>query len=101
MSIDSQFQLTARYPGNLDRCRRCGYPRLQHGVNGTCGLSFSVRGRVVALSVIVGMMLAAVAGATWLLASSTDITAGSLIAFACLLSLILLASGSAILGRRR
>jgi hypothetical protein len=97
MSADSQFQLLARYPGNLDRCRRCGIPRKMHGADGSCNLSLGAGLRGVLL--VVTGALAALAGASWLLASNTDITAGSVLAFATLVAIILLAASAAVAGR--
>jgi cytochrome bd-type quinol oxidase subunit 2 len=97
MSADSQFQLLARYPGNLDRCRRCGIPRKMHGADGSCGLSLGSGLRTL-LPVVTGA-LAALAGASWLLASNTDITASSAAAFASLVAIILLAASAAVVGR--
>jgi hypothetical protein len=97
MSADSQFQLSARYPGNLDHCRRCGIPRKMHGPDGSCRLSLGTGLRPL-LAVVTGA-LAALAGASWLLASNTDITAGSAAAFAALVAIILLAASAAVIGR--
>jgi hypothetical protein len=101
MSADSQFQMIGRYPANLDRCRRCGTPRKMHGADGSCGLTFSMGSEFLARLITAGCVLAALGGAAWLLASTTAITVGSLVAFACLVALILLVSGTAIAGRRR
>lgn len=99
MSADSQFQMLALYPANLDRCRRCGTPRKMHAADGSCGLTFPAGS--LALFISTGGGLAALGAAVWLLASNTAVTAGSLAAFACLVALILLVSGSAIISRRR
>jgi hypothetical protein len=99
MPADSQFQVMARYPGNFDRCRRCGIPRKLHGADGSC--SISVRSRLLALFLVVAGTLAAIAGAAWLLASDTAITAGSAAAFACLVALTLLAASTAVVRRGR
>lgn len=97
MSADSQFQLLALYPGNLDRCRRCGIPRKMHGADGSCRLSMGTGLRAL-LAVVTGA-LAALAGASWLLASNTHITAGSAAAFATLVAIILLAASAAVVSR--
>ena len=97
MSAGSQFQMTSRYPGNLDRCRRCGYPRKLHGSEGNCGRTVPAPARFLALLVFTG---AALGAALWLLASDTVISAGSVAAFACLAVLILLVSALAAPGRR-
>jgi hypothetical protein len=97
MSAGSQFQMTSRYPGNLDRCRRCGYPRKLHGNDGSCGRTVPAPARFLALLVLPG---AALGAALWLLASDTVITVGSMAAFACLAALILLVSALAAPGRR-
>jgi hypothetical protein len=104
---DAQFQLTARYPANLDRCRRCGNPRKLHGGDGSCGLGRPAgasrpgrrlrRGRLAATAAV----LAALGGATWLLVSTTTANLSSAAAFAALVALILLAGGTAVTGRGR
>ena len=99
MVADSQFQMIARYPGNLDRCRRCGTPRKMHGADGSCGIS--VRGKFLALLLIVSGAFAAIGGAVWLLASDTAITPGSLAAFAFLVVITLIAASTAVVARRR
>jgi hypothetical protein len=98
MSADSQFQMMTRYPANMDRCRRCGNPRKMHNGDGNCGPVFSATSKFLAKLVFAAGTLA---GASWLLASKTAITDGSVAAFACLVALILLASGMALTGRRR
>lgn len=98
MSAGSQFQMTSRYPGNLDRCRWCGYPRKLHGSEGSCGRTIPAPARFLALLIFTG---AALGVALWLLASDTVITVGSVAAFACLAALILLVSALAAPGRRR
>lgn len=97
MSADSQFQLLARYPGNLDRCRRCGIPRKMHGADGSCNLSLGAGLRTVLG--VAAVALAALAGASWLLASNTHVTAGSVAAFAALVAIIVLAASAAVAGR--
>jgi hypothetical protein len=104
---DAQFQQTARYPANLDRCRRCGNPRKLHGADGSCGLGRpagasrpghrSRRGRLAAAAAV----LAALGGATWLLVSTTTANVSSAAAYAALVALILLAGQAALTGRRR
>lgn len=97
MSSSTQYQLTARYPGNLDRCGRCGYPRHQHGSDGRCGLRFSASAGTLAA---VGIAACALGGAAWLLASDAVVTAGSAAAFACLAVLILAGSVLGAIARR-
>jgi hypothetical protein len=101
---DTQFQLGAQYPANLDRCRRCGNPRKLHGDDGSCGLAlpamvtspaptgWKYRDRT-ARSIRATAVLGALGGATWLLVSTTTANAGSAAAFAVLVALILLAGG--------
>jgi hypothetical protein len=95
MLADSQFQMIARYPGNLDRCRRCGTPRKMHGADGSCGIS--VRSTFLARLLIVSGAFAAIGGAAWALASDTAITLGSVAAFAFLVALALLAASTAVI----
>jgi hypothetical protein len=97
MSAGSQFQMTSRYPGNLDRCRRCGYPRKLHGIDGNCRLTLPAPARFLAALVFVGTTLGT---ALWLLASNRVITVGSMAAFACLAVLIILMTALATPGRR-
>ncbi len=99
MPADAQFQLKARYPANLDRCRRCGAPRTLHGDDGSCGLSFSLGSRVLALLVTLGALLALLGSAAWLLATAPAINAASVLAFACLVVLVL--AGAALALTRR
>jgi hypothetical protein len=101
MSADAQFQLAARYPTNLDRCRRCGNPRKLHGEDGSCGLTVTVRRGPLAVAGIAAAVLAALAGAGWLLASTTTADVSSVAAFASLAALILLAGLTALTERRR
>jgi hypothetical protein len=97
MSAGSQFQMTSRYPGNLDRCRRCGYPRKLHGSDGNCRLTLPAPTRFLTALVFVGATLGT---AIWLLASNGVITVGSLAAFACLAALIVLVTALAVPSRR-
>jgi hypothetical protein len=97
MSVDSQFQKTALYPANLDRCRRCGYPRKLHGDDGSCGLTFSPVSRYVALLIAACGVLSA---AVWVLMSGRAITVGSELGFAGLVALIVLVSSLVIAGPR-
>jgi hypothetical protein len=97
MPADSQFQMAGRYPGNLDRCRRCGYPRMLHGGDGSCGFNISEVRRLLAVLVIAGGVLG---GATWLLLSNPAIAAGSLAAFAFLVAIITLVIGAAVVAHR-
>jgi hypothetical protein len=101
ISPDTQFQLKASYPANLDRCRRCGYPRKLHGNDGSCGLTFPASRVTPVRLVIPGAMLGAIGVAVWLLVSTTTATISSAAAFAVLVSLILLAGGVALTERRR
>ena len=88
MPADTQFQLKARYPANLDRCLRCGCPRSLHGNEGRCGLSFSLGRGLPRLLVTLGGPLVVLTGAAWLLATSRAINAASILAFACLVILV-------------
>ncbi len=99
MPADAQFQLKAQYPANLDRCRRYGAPRTLHGDDGSCGLSFSLGSRVLALLVTLGGLLALLGSAAWLLATAPAINAASVLAFACLVVLVL--AGAALALTRR
>jgi hypothetical protein len=99
MAPDAQFEVTARYPGNQDRCRRCGAPRLMHGADGSCGLSLG--SRMLALVVVAGGVLAVIGAATWMLVTAPAIPAASVIAFACLVILALFVGGLALPTRRR
>jgi hypothetical protein len=101
MSADAQFQLAARYPANLDRCRRCGNPRKLHAADGACGLSLPQRRRRLTRAVTAGSVLAALAAASWLLASSSTGTLGSGAAYGVLVGIILLAGGLALADHRR
>ncbi len=89
MPADTQFQLQAQHPANLDRCRRCGSPRILHGDDGSCGLSFSLGRGVPALLVTLGGLLVVLGGAAWLLATAPAINAASVLAFGCLVVLVL------------
>jgi hypothetical protein len=98
MPADSQFQMKGQYPGNMDRCRWCGYPRVLHGREGSCGLKISRAGGLLAVSVIAGGMLG---GAVWLLLSNPVVTTSSLAAFAFLVAMIImLVTGTAFVARR-
>jgi hypothetical protein len=100
-SADPQFQLAARYPANLDRCRRCGNPRQLHGADGSCGLAVPGRSDRAARLAVAAALVAALGGATWLLVSTTTASVSSAAAFGALVSLILLAGLAAFAGRRR
>ena len=89
MPTDAQFQLKAEYPANLDRCRRCGTPRMLHGTDGSCRPSFSLGGKVLALLVTLSVMVAVLGTAAWLLVTAPAINLASVLAFACLVALIL------------
>ncbi len=99
MAADPQFQVQTRYPGNWDRCRRCGAPRLMHGADGSCGLSLG--SRTLALLVVAGGVLAVIGAATWMLVTAPAIPASSVIAFGCLVILALFVGGVALPSRRR
>jgi hypothetical protein len=99
MPADAQFQLKDRYPANLDRCRRCGSPRILHGDDGSCGLSFSPGRRVLALMVVLGGLLAVLGGAAWLLATAPAVNGASVLAFGCLVGLVLAAAAVAVASR--
>jgi hypothetical protein len=88
MPADSQFQLKAQYPANMDRCRRCGSPRNLHGNDGRCGLSFSLGRGIPRLLITLGGLLFVLTGAAWLLATSPAINAASMLAFGCLAILV-------------
>jgi hypothetical protein len=89
MPVDAQFQLRAEYPANLDRCRRCGAPRTLHWGDGSCRPSFSLGGKVLALLATLSALVAVLAVAAWLLATAPAINLASVLAFACLVALIL------------
>jgi hypothetical protein len=89
MPTDAQFQLTAEYPANLDRCRRCGAPRTLHWADGSCRPSFSLGGKMLALLGTLSALVAVLALAAWLLATAPAINLASVLAFACLVALVL------------
>ena len=89
MPTDAQFQLQAEYPANLDRCRRCGAPRTLHWTGGRCHPSFSLGSKVLALLVTLSVLVAVLAVAAWLLATAPAINLASVLAFACLVALVL------------
>ena len=99
MTPDAQFQVADRYPGNRDRCRRCGAPRVMHGGDGSCGLSLG--SRALALAVVAGGVLGVIGVATWMLVTAPAIPAASVIAFGCLVLLALFVGGLALPARRR
>ena len=99
MPADTQFQLKAQYPANLDRCRRCGSPRTLHGDDGRCGLSLSVGRGIPGLLITLGGLLAVLTGAAWLLATSPAINAASMLAFGCLAILVCAAAALALTPR--
>jgi len=99
MPADMQFQLKARYPANLDRCRRCGCPRSLHGNDGRCGLSFSLGRGIPGLLISLGGLLVVLTGAAWLLATSPAINAASMLAFACLVILVCAAAAMVLASR--
>ncbi|HEY5354516.1 MAG TPA: hypothetical protein VIK57_18870 [Streptosporangiaceae bacterium] len=98
MPADTQFQLQAQYPANLDRCRRCGSPRILHGDDGRCGLS-SPGSRLPALLVTLGGLLAVLGGAAWLLATSPAMNTASVLAFGGLVVLVLAGAAMALTRR--
>ena len=89
MPTDAQFQLSAKYPANLDRCRRCGSPRTLHWADGSCRPSFSLGGKVLALLVTLSALVVVLGVAAWLLATAPAINLASVLAFACLVALVL------------
>jgi cation transport ATPase len=96
MPIDAQFQLKSQYPANLDRCRRCGTPRMLHPADGSCRPSFSLGGKVLALLVTLSVLVALLAVAAWLLATAPAINLASVLAFACLVVLVLAGAAMAL-----
>lgn len=96
MSTDAQFQLKAEYPANLDRCRRCGTPRMLHGTDGSCRPSLSLGGKVLALLVTLSVLVALLGAAAWLLVTAPVINLASVLAFACLVALILTGAAAAL-----
>ena len=84
MPADAQFQLKAEYPANLDRCRRCGTPRMLHGTDGSCRPSLSLGGKVLALLVTLSVLVALLGAAAWLLVTAPVIQLDSVLAFAFL-----------------
>ncbi len=89
MPVDAQFQLKSEYPANLDRCRRCGAPRTLHGADGSCRPSLSLGGKLLARLMTLSVLVAVLAVAVWLLATAPAINLASVLAFACLVALIL------------
>ena len=89
MPDDAQFQLKTEYPANLDRCRRCGAPRMLHGTDGSCRPSFSLGGKVLALLMTLSVLVAVLAVAAWLLVTAPAINLASVLAFTCLVALVL------------
>ncbi len=96
MPADAQFQLKADYPANLDRCRRCGTPRMLHGSDGSCRPSPSLGGKVLATLGTLSALVAVLAAAAWLLATAPAVNLASVLAFACLVILVL-AGGATVL----
>jgi hypothetical protein len=101
MSAGSQFQTTIAHPSNLDRCNRCGAARAAHGRDWTCTSGIPLSNGRLALVVITAGMLTALGVVGLLLATSADITLGSLAAACCLGGLTLAVGGVALAGRRR
>jgi hypothetical protein len=99
MPADMKFQLQAQYPANLDRCRRCGSPRILHGDDGSCGLSLLPGSRIPALLVTLGGLLAVLGGAAWLLATSPAMNTASVLAFGGLVVLVLAGAAMALTRR--
>jgi hypothetical protein len=99
--LDAQFQLRGEHPANLDRCRRCGCPRLLHAADGACGLSFPKHAPRAALAITAAGVLTAIGIATWLLVTTTTANVSSAAAFAALVSLILLVGLAAVAERKR
>jgi hypothetical protein len=96
MPADAQFQLRAEYPANLDRCRRCGAPRTLHWAGGSCRPSFSLGSKVLGLLATLSVLVAVLAVAAWLLATAPAINLASVLAFACLVALILAGAAAAL-----
>jgi hypothetical protein len=96
MPMDAQFQLRSQYPANLDRCRRCGAPRTLHWADGRCRPTFSLGGKVLALLGTLSVLVAVLALAAWLLATAPAINLASVLAFACLVALILAGATAAL-----
>jgi hypothetical protein len=96
MPIDAQFQLKAEYPTNLDRCRRCGAPRTLHWADGGCRPSLSLGGKVLALLATLSVLVAVLALAAWMLATAPAINLASVLAFACLVALVLAGGATAV-----
>ena len=96
MPVDAQFQLKAEYPTNLDRCRRCGTPRTLHWADGSCRPSLSLGGKVLALLSTLSFLVAVLALAAWLLATAPAINLASVLAFACLVALVLAGGATAV-----
>lgn len=86
MPVDSQFQTAGRNIGNWDRCRLCGYPRMLHGSGGSCGYNVSKVTGFLTMLVIAGGVLSA---ASWALVSNPAASAGSLAAFAFLVTVVM------------
>ena len=99
MTPDAQFQLRSAYPGNWDRCRRCGLPRLLHGADGGCGIGTSLSYRALVLLVAAGVLTVIGVGA-WLLVIAPAIPAASVLAFAGLIVVALFVGGLALPARR-
>ena len=96
MPTDAQFQLKSQYPANLDRCRRCGAPRTLHWADGSCRPSFSLGSKVLALLVTLSVLVAVLAVAAWLLATAPAVNLASVLAFACLVALVLAGAATAL-----
>lgn len=96
MPTDAQFQLKSQYPANLDRCRRCGTPRTLHWADGSCRPSFSLGSKVLALLVTLSVLVAVLAVAAWLLATAPAVNLASVLAFACLVALVLAGAATAL-----
>jgi hypothetical protein len=95
---DPQFKLVAAYPANWDRCKRCGAPRKVHGADGSCGLTLGL-GRNRARLIGAAGTAAALGGAGWLLATAPAIPPATVLAFVCLVAIILFVGGLAITRR--
>ncbi len=97
---DQKFETTAGHISNLDRCNLCGSPRSAHGVNWNCGPDSSDGGKRFVLVLGLAALLALAGIALLTVSSQTSMTAGTLVATACLTGITLLAFGLSVAGRR-
>ncbi len=68
--------------------------------DGSCGITFSLGSRILALAVTLGGLLAVIGIAAWLLATSPAINAASVLAFGCLIVLVLAAAATIVIRPR-